>query len=561
VCASTVACLTYSWDAADFDGCPTGCGLSESTLFRVVLCLGSDGVVSPGEAVCVDPKPVERSSCAATADCLSYGWEAPDFIECESGCGLTSLVLNRTVACVGSDSTPTSTVLNCTGPKPAATILCIGTAACANGVTVSVAAGAVIAGPISKDAFMRGVNAMMALATGDASHVGSMSIAHFEQKAEGSLRLAGLQPSHFADSESGRAGRQQIADTLAKVLNIETESILIHNISSRRQLSEQSGVTTHYAITAGTDVLGLSAPEFGATFAGALNSAQPAVLPAVVDGAVAHARPPTFTTTVRYNATFSGNASHMGNVHAHLADASRLVNALNQETGMDLQVLSVDAVVIQWTEEVEVIAEADDSSVVTWILCAVLAAVAVFPAWILCAMLVQAVVARKRGTKVNTIPVDNAPLEPPVDAPTNGPQLVVDSMPGAPHDIEEVQPPTPCKTDRPRQRSPIPYGSRNPLVSIQHIEDPLDRGPARRGSGPDILTAEPLELTRDVAAWPRQPPWEMTVDVRQLPPPPPSARLLPRRPAFPGRVLLPPLLVRVSGVSMKSSWQLVAGGG
>jgi hypothetical protein len=126
---------TYGWEASDFPACPLGCGSDGSMLQRPVECVASVKLVrvgvAPDAARCTAARPVDLKICAATAACVSYGWEAPGFSDCPSGCGIPEIALNRAVVCMGSDRRVASEeAASCRDTKPAASTTCAATAAC-----------------------------------------------------------------------------------------------------------------------------------------------------------------------------------------------------------------------------------------------------------------------------------------------------------------------------------------------------------------------------------------------------------------------------------------------
>lgn len=129
-CPGTTTCITYVWIGQDFDACPTECGLAESTLTRVLTCVGSDGTVGAAED-CTDAQLDTTQTCAATGSCVTYDWSAVDLDPCLTECGLAASTLTRDVVCRGSDGS-TGEADNCTavGSPPEATKDCAVTQNC-----------------------------------------------------------------------------------------------------------------------------------------------------------------------------------------------------------------------------------------------------------------------------------------------------------------------------------------------------------------------------------------------------------------------------------------------
>ena len=128
-CPATPACVVYDWSAPDFDPCPTECGLAASTLTREVMCRGSDDSVG-GDANCtVDSRPASTMECDATANCE---WHYDEFGACPSDCGLAASVLERVVECTDpADTTKVVENARCNyEDKPAEGHPCEATARC-----------------------------------------------------------------------------------------------------------------------------------------------------------------------------------------------------------------------------------------------------------------------------------------------------------------------------------------------------------------------------------------------------------------------------------------------
>ena len=129
-CAATPACLTYAWAPADFAECPSECGAAASVLERDVACVGSDGAAAADANCDEEDKPASTTDCDATPACVTYMWVAPDFDDCPTECGLASETLDRPVTCVGSDGSVAEDDARCTAEQPATTFECPVTARC-----------------------------------------------------------------------------------------------------------------------------------------------------------------------------------------------------------------------------------------------------------------------------------------------------------------------------------------------------------------------------------------------------------------------------------------------
>lgn len=113
VCPESAPCVLYRWVStpAEFPACPTVCGMDESTQVRSIECHGSDGRVLTGRAAglsCTSQPPALQRHCEATANCadqdveneLTYTWQAAEFPECGTACGLPAVVQRRQVLCI-----------------------------------------------------------------------------------------------------------------------------------------------------------------------------------------------------------------------------------------------------------------------------------------------------------------------------------------------------------------------------------------------------------------------------------------------------------------------------
>lgn len=122
----------------DFPPCPTACGYNASVQHRNVTCRGSDGSLLSGTAAtaaCDAEKPAEARSCPATSPCVTYSWQAQSFLPCSTECGQDATLQSRAVLCVGTDGSETvgdAAAAKClqAGPGPPARHACMPTDAC-----------------------------------------------------------------------------------------------------------------------------------------------------------------------------------------------------------------------------------------------------------------------------------------------------------------------------------------------------------------------------------------------------------------------------------------------
>mgnify|MGYP002825472310 CR=1 FL=1 len=128
-CAATAACIPDRWDATEFEECPVHCGAAETTLARTVDCMGSNGNTASDPVSCTAAKPEVSKICGATAACVEYNWSAAEFAECPSDCGLSETTLTRIVDCYGSDGNA-AVAQFCQEAKPAETKTCPATTPC-----------------------------------------------------------------------------------------------------------------------------------------------------------------------------------------------------------------------------------------------------------------------------------------------------------------------------------------------------------------------------------------------------------------------------------------------
>jgi hypothetical protein len=85
--------VTYNWEAPEFPDCQSSCGLSEATLTRVVSCMASDGNEAAVETSCTEIKPVGTKACAATEACVQPPMELIDGLALSAGPGLLTTTL------------------------------------------------------------------------------------------------------------------------------------------------------------------------------------------------------------------------------------------------------------------------------------------------------------------------------------------------------------------------------------------------------------------------------------------------------------------------------------
>jgi hypothetical protein len=128
-CPLTANC---EWHYGEFEACPSDCGLEASTLERDVVCTDpADTTEVVENARCnYEEKPAEGHVCEATARCVVYEWDVPDFADCDSSCGLPVNTIHRTVTCTGDDGSIASTASSCDLPMPAEAQTCPPTPNC-----------------------------------------------------------------------------------------------------------------------------------------------------------------------------------------------------------------------------------------------------------------------------------------------------------------------------------------------------------------------------------------------------------------------------------------------
>ena len=106
-CPATDACLSYTWQAEPFPDCPQECGSVALVQFREVICASEGRAVNA--TLCAsgsDPPPNAVRTCAASAPCIDYSWEAPgDFDTCPEDCGVQAMVQTREVVCLAMAGT------------------------------------------------------------------------------------------------------------------------------------------------------------------------------------------------------------------------------------------------------------------------------------------------------------------------------------------------------------------------------------------------------------------------------------------------------------------------